>query len=62
MKIKKLNWKYQKSSCMWRATAFDIYDDKERGHTVTLWFNKDVLGVFKKLSSAKKVAQLIHNG
>lgn len=64
--IKKLKWKTNKSFLdygteRWENKCFVI----ERDSSATYLFVRktiDLIGRFKKLSSAKKVAQLISNG
>ena len=64
--MKKLKWKYSDKFIdygteQWSAAKFII----ERDSNTTYLFNKkheDLIAKFKKLSSAKKVAQLIYNG
>jgi len=65
--MKKLKWFYRVRTEKWYSSIFKnsmvIYDPAKRGHDVTLFLKTgDPVGPFKRLATAKKVAQLIHNG
>lgn len=69
-KNKKLKWNtdsdFIKDSCaeVYTALLYKIhyrYSVRENGYVYELSKGNNYIGIFKKLSTAKKVAQLIHN-
>lgn len=66
--MKKLKWKYNDKFLkdyhteIWGCKNWRIEKDASNTHFLFNRGGYDLIGSFKKLSTAKKVAQLIHNG
>lgn len=63
--MEKLKWKYSKIEFRYYADKFNVRSSIQRKNKWVLYTNRSrirIVGFFKKLSSAKKVAQLINNG
>jgi len=63
---RKLKWEYtqerKKHCAMWKTIGWEILKDASHPHEYDLYRGFSHIQTFRKLSTAKKVAQLIHNG